>query len=586
MAEGTADHREGGDVPAPRPPTEQTVVPDEAPPVQWTSSTRYMCVGTYVDESFAHAVVEELEHEKHRACAPSFGVDLRPVYQHARRSLAAVRTRDLVSSACWLVALFLTPVAAVAWALLGKFTGMQAGQASRLPGLHRLTQRGAAAGQLDKPVQELLNSCVMTLLLTVACTLLQGYLHLWGVRAPVLVWLIVLVLLVAVPWWAAWRQQSAVWETVSRELVPGAPAPKATPAEADLPLSAAGHPGNLVIYSGYRPFVGSGEETSSWVLDLRLRSDPQGASAAEGTLGTDGLLASLSQDLGDLARAPHGVPGLTVAERVYVHGRELDGPPPFGRGTFWPSLADGRGPGGAGRPVDRLPELAVVAARGRTDGAVRHCLCVQVAGWGADVVLSVHLQAAVVAGTLHLCSTSSVLPPVQEQYQQADRLTSRHRDEQTARVASAALTAARAALAGPVARPLRHLLHSSRARRQEELRREQIAHDRRYDFGARLSLRERAASGQYGNYFQRVDVQRVSRQIELCILSCLGRLLERYGLDTSELEERRNVILNNGVIMTGGSMHGAVAAGAGAQATALAKAAKKGLGGGGGAESK
>jgi hypothetical protein len=62
-----------------------------------------MCVGAYLGEQFARAVVEEL-HEKHRTCAPSYGTDLRPVYHHARRSPAAVRTRDFVTSVSWLVA--------------------------------------------------------------------------------------------------------------------------------------------------------------------------------------------------------------------------------------------------------------------------------------------------------------------------------------------------------------------------------------------------------------------------------------------------------------------------------------------------
>jgi hypothetical protein len=568
MTEGTTGGGPGGEVPAQRAPES----------VRWTPSTRYMCVGTYVDESFAHAVVEELEHEEHRACAPSYGVDLRPVLDHARRSLAAVRTRDLITSSAWVVALVFTPIAAVAWALLAKFTGMSAGQASRLPGLHRLTRAGTGHARLDKPVQELVNICAVTLVLTFVCTALQAPYPVWGVSTPFAVWLIVVVLLVAVPWWAAWRQQSELWETVSRELVPGARAPEPA-AGAHLPPSAAGRPGNLVVYSGYRPFVGSGDEVSSWGLDLRLRPDPEATPTVKGVLGTDELLTRLSGDLARLDGPAHGVPRLTVEERVYVDGRELDGAEPFGRNTFWPVLADGRSARStAGRPVDRLPAHAVAAARGRMDGPVRHCLCVQVASWDADVVLSVHLQAAVVTETLHVSSTASVLAPVREQFRQADHLTSRHRDEQTARLAYAALGASRAAAAQPLGRPARHLLRDHRTERAESLRRELIEHDRRYDFGARLSLRELASSGQYGNYFQRVDVQRISRQIELCVLSCLGRLLEQYGLDTSELEERRNVILNNGVIMTGGSLHGAVAAGAGATATASAGAVRKSVG--------
>lgn len=186
--------------------------------------------------------------------------------------------------------------------------------------------------------------------------------------------------------------------------------------------------------------------------------------------------------------------------------------------------------------------------------------------WDAEIVLTVHVQAVVVSGTLHLNSAASVLTPVRGAYQEVDRLTERHHGDDTPRIAAAALSAMHESLGGPVARPLGRLLAARAEGRREEHLQDVIAHDRRYDFGARTGLREHADSGEYTNYFQRIDVQRAARRIELRLLADLGELLAEHGLDTSELEERRSVILNNGVIMTGGTMHGAVAAGPGAQA--------------------
>ncbi|CAL9509490.1 hypothetical protein SUDANB58_03624 [Streptomyces sp. enrichment culture] len=547
----TTDPAKG--LPGPRPPAP----PAGAEPVLWNTPTRHMCAGAWVDESFARAVVRELEQERHRAWAPSYGVDQRLLLHHARRALEAVHGRDMVVSAAWLAGVLVVPAAAVARAALSKLSAGVRDGVRRLPGMHSLRREKDGSLRVDAPVSGLAASGLSTAVSTMLCAYVQTALSPWGPSTFLPALLCTAVLLTGVPWWAAWRQQKEVWRTASRELVPGAPAPAPPPGTGAVPADE----GNLVIHSGYRPFTGSGTELTSWSLDLRLRPAPGAAPAAP--LTTDALVDALRDGLGGLGRASGGLTGLSVEERVYVDGCELDGPEPFSRTAFWPAGDHARL---TARPVDRVPEGTVRAARGRVDGPVRHCLCAQVRGWDCDIVLTVHVQAVVVLGTLHLNSTASVLTPVRDAYREVDRLTERHHGEHTARVAAAALLTMHDSLGGPIARPLRHFLSDLRRERREEHLRDVIAHDRRFDFGAGTGLRERAGSGAYTNYFQRVDVQRAARRIELRLLADLGRLLEDHGLDTSELEERRSVILNNGVIMTGGAMHGAVAAGPGAQA--------------------
>ncbi|MFE0793144.1 hypothetical protein [Streptomyces mutabilis] len=537
-------------VPAPRPP-------GPAPDL-WNTPTRHMCAGTWVDESFARAVVRELEQERHRAHAPSHGVDQRLLLDHARRALAAVHTRDLVVSAAWLAGLLCVPAAAVARVLLSKISAGTRGGVRRLPDMHDLRRDKDGAPRVEDATGGLATAGLFSAVGTALCAYAQTQVGPWG---PAGFWpalLCTAVLLTGVPWWAAWRQQKEVWDTASRELVPGAPAPAPPRDTAAVPHD----DDNLVIHSGYRPFTGSGTELTSWSLDLRLRPAPGAAPSAP--LTTDELVVALRDGLAGLGSEPRGVAGLLVEERLYVDGTELDGPEPFSRSVFWPE--DGAGTRLTSRPARHAKAPVVEAARGRVDGPVRHCVCAQVRMWDAEIVLTVHVQAVVVSGTLHLNSAASVLTPVRGAYQEVDRLTERHHGDDTPRIAAAALSAMHESLGGPVARPLGRLLAARAEGRREEHLQDVIAHDRRYDFGARTGLREHADSGEYTNYFQRIDVQRAARRIELRLLADLGELLAEHGLDTSELEERRSVILNNGVIMTGGTMHGAVAAGPGAQA--------------------
>jgi hypothetical protein len=200
---------------------------------------------------------------------------------------------------------------------------------------------------------------------------------------------------------------------------------------------------------------------------------------------------------------------------------------------------------------------------------MRHCLTAQVRSWGTDVVLTVHVQAAVTEHTVHLYSTAAVLPPVREEYGQVDRMTGAHGSEYQLRVVASGWRAAMDGLAQPVERAVRHVFADWLLQRQRQQMRDAIRYDRQYDFGGEQSLRELATADDYANYFQRIDVRRYESQIQLRTLTVLRSLFEKYGWDTSELDQGHQTILNNGIIMTGGAMHGAVAAGTGAAATTV-----------------
>jgi hypothetical protein len=202
-------------------------------------------------------------------------------------------------------------------------------------------------------------------------------------------------------------------------------------------------------------------------------------------------------------------------------------------------------------------------------------VCVQVRSWGTDLVLSVFAQVAVSGGTLYLQADTLVLPPIREEYRVADSLARPELTDETLHLVAESLRHSRSVLGGALFNAIGDLLEGRRRRRVEEEQRWAIQHDSRYDFGARVSLREVAGSHSYRNYFQRVDVSRIGKQIELQVLGTVTAFLTEHGLDTSDLVERRTMILNNGIMMTGGSMSGAIAAGAGAAAVSTPTGAGK-----------
>jgi hypothetical protein len=529
-----------------------------------SESTRFMCVGAYIDEQFAKEVQNQLNMQDVQALAPSYGVDVSVLGQHAQEASARVASRDRAVGISWLVALVTIPVLALVWLLvmkvryfsLGLMSSPPSGRGSpnpRIPGMH--TWRASRVGGLrvETPVRQLIQSLAIWGVLVVAVGVISPLWTFSYLPLPLEI-LVLLVCLILVPWLAGWRHQEAVWEALE-QLRPKPGAVSGPPA------------GNVVIYSGFRPFVGSGSELNSWALDLRLlpAQGPDGTPLQTTPIGIEELLTALREGMEDLRRGPTAVPGLSVREQVFVDGRELDGPAPFTAATFLRS--SGSHHPVSVRPVTVVPDEVVAAARGKIEGPVRHCLTAQVEVWSGDVILSVHVQAAIAPHTLHLYTTASVLPPVRDEYREIDRLTAEHGIHHRLRVMASASSAAQSSLAQPVARLVQQIFGPARAARRLQEIEEVIRYDKRFDFGARQSLREQSASPNYANYFQRLDVRRWNSQIELRVVSVLSALLEEHGWDSGELEEGRKVLLNNGIIMTGGAMHGAIAAGTEARAT-------------------
>ncbi len=81
--------------------TERSAPP---PPPPSTEASRYLCAAAYLDRRFADRVVDKVLRERHRAVAPSYGVDLHAVVRHCLAARRHRFARALVLTALLLVA--------------------------------------------------------------------------------------------------------------------------------------------------------------------------------------------------------------------------------------------------------------------------------------------------------------------------------------------------------------------------------------------------------------------------------------------------------------------------------------------------
>ncbi len=312
----------------------------------------------------------------------------------------------------------------------------------------------------------------------------------------------------------------------------------------------------LVVYSGFNPFVGAGAELGGWSIAV-LTDKPK----------LEGAPSSIRPfTIADLYEALRGAVGtLAIAE---LSSRRMF----FVAGTDIRDDADILGGDLAAFPRQRINEARAEAMMLGADPLGRHYLLIQVTDWGGDIVFSYFIRVEKRGRTLLVETKTFLLAPLAAAYRSVDLM-------QPDRLASTIGIALGAVVLGPLSMAVAPLFLLGKAIEQASRtltsnaaaarnRRVAIERDPAYDFGASASLRERFAQSYYHHYFQKSDADLFHKLVEKRVLEELISFLDEHGVDTSDLRERSTTILNSGILVQGGDVHAdSLAVGANAQAT-------------------
>ncbi len=297
--------------------------------------------------------------------------------------------------------------------------------------------------------------------------------------------------------------------------------------------------GNAVVYSGFSPFLGSGIELSGWsfTVDLTKGKEDGGGSRL---VPQPVEVAAIHRHV-DAALRETGLAGLELRDYVFVNGRDIRDDRRFLTDIFEP-------------PTSSLSSEDVDAIVENPGTKTRHYKCVRIVEWDGELVLSAFFRFAL-AGTSLFAETSFwLLTPVHDHYRAIDNRADRPTFRQILQlVGGSAVTAPFLALFAPFAL-LERATGPWRRWRAERALRKQIREQPLYDYGARGSVREMAASGQYSRYFQKLDKEMFYKLTQRAILDALAEYLDAHDIDTSDLSERRTTIFNSGVIVSGGTV--------------------------------
>ncbi|SEF81115.1 hypothetical protein SAMN05216223_102106 [Actinacidiphila yanglinensis] len=506
-----------------------------------SNATRLLSAGTYLDPIYRRSVIKELMGNRFRVVAPAFGYDTVSVLAHA---LAAHKLRrdQLLALAAGTVLLVVLMVTGAIGVVLGLLT---------------------------------------------------------------LVWLV---------WAAAFLRRIATLRVLTKYLRPadgkggtggtggfdgGYPLTRAL--TDDLVRKVAAEQSadrGVVLYGGYRPFVGAGVQVHRWsnaellvgarlglldegfadpaamppgmlahVAALVPEHVPEHLSGGGTAAGTDAprrkevipftvdkitgyVAARMTAELHDEAPPQERIESLTVERRKYTTAVVTTDRPL--------------------REWEPAPDASAAHWDERYDAA-REYLCVRVGSWDEELVVSMFVGFDLKGNTLHTEFYTYVLPPLIRSFHLADRLPPRLGGRLMARVAWHVVRSAPSDLARLVLNPLRERL-PRRLRRGRVL----VEVDRPIDTsefrlgryalttvnrGALLSVREMATRRDFPHFFQESDTIKYTRIVERRLLQIIRTFLAEHNVDLADHDAQQLNILqqhfgdNNNNSGTGNTMN-------------------------------
>jgi hypothetical protein len=296
---------------------------------------------------------------------------------------------------------------------------------------------------------------------------------------------------------------------------------------------------NVTVYSGFSPFVGCGIDLGSWSFVVDVRRGKEGLDGARlrpDAFEVGDLYGYTLERLNALC-----IEGLHTESRLFVHGREA-------RGLGWllPDILD--------RPLARVEPGAVDHFLRFPTEQVRHYLAMELVEWHGELVLSIFLRFSRTGGNLFCEASYFLLPPVKEEYHKIDDLHATPDLGQVARLLGRSLVTTPFVLVVAPFAVLDRVLGPLTRWYREVVARRVIKFSPTFDYGTSSTLRQHAMSPNYRHYFQKLDKEMYTKLVEQQIFDAIITFLDHRNVDTSDIKERQTTVMNNGVIVSGGSI--------------------------------
>ena len=538
-----------------------------------SNATRYLCAAAYLNPGFANTVIGELL-ASHRAVVPSLGIDLVPIIRHGLNARRAQILRDLLLTVFLLVGLLFATTSIIGILIIAFLFGLV------LPGVnwerHSIGLKVLAGVMIAAVLALFVIFVLVQPILDAASRSPSEFGLVAGLGGKTGFALLVFLGLVGT---TLFGYSYSMFRTFSERLRPGAHAGQFYPADQQvedrIAQVAGAQYGNMAIYGGENPFIGTGVLGASWSIAIELDHAPgsrKGSqwhpSRSRGYVPIDptelhqAIRARLLKLRDDDLPGNERISALTVHDHVVGDGHcRWDSPivdaartMPYSHAN--PEAIDAliRHPAAGLRYYQRVcvsDEGQAVWARQRE----------VIGSTDQEVAVSAFIYVAVEGRMFYLEFVSTITPPILRRYHLIDRLP---KVTSSRFITKVLVHAVSTSFRDMVWAPFGLLGTTWRIIAERRSFREEADAARDYmfaDVGAQISVRDIGSAAAPRTFIQALDATKYTKIIERLITDTVFDFLDGKGVDTSAYKASASAIINNTGQLVMGDNSGTMASG-------------------------
>jgi uncharacterized protein YybS (DUF2232 family) len=439
-----------------------------------TATTRYLCAAAHLDLIFRHRVIEQLVNDEHRAFGPSYGVDIVTIVKHCLAARHRKSIRDIILALTFLPIIFVVAISQD-FVLLGPF--------------------------------------------------------------------LIIIPLTVIAWTAVISERwFSYFKIVKNYLLRnsfnqyGQEYLRDLNLEKQLEDRLKSQDGNVIVYSGFSPFVGSGFDIGGWsfALDIRKGKEQMGKTAKPQDFDVVELYDYLNDSLMEL-----NLEGMNIEDKVYVNGRDIRFDTRFLADPF-------------DRPCSQIEPSLLRHFMSNPTRTIRHYRCIRIVDWSGELVLSIFFRLSKIGHNLFIEASYFLLTPLDNYYHKIDAMNLTPTWKQQLILLAESTFMFPFVWVFSLGSMLFKISHPVRMFLRNRYIKHAINENLAFDYGATTSIREKSSSSTYDRYFQKLDKEMYIKIIERQILDKITIFLDSKEIDTSDFKQQKTEVFNNGVIISGG----------------------------------
>lgn len=497
-----------------------------------TETTRYLCAAAHVDPKFRDYVMKHIVEEEHRAIGELYGVDIIPIVQWGFAARQRTLSRDMVLFILLPIAIFIGIQHFGTHTSYGYDSYGYYSYPYDVGPPFWIYLLFIPVGLILMSLLSYIPSPILTILYLALAVALASTFPLFGLFF-LFVWVIAII-----------EAGICYYGSRARLLTKNRFRSDAVQFQLDSTLVqklraiSTVQDGNVVVYSGYSPFVGAGFNIGGWsfLVDVSKGKREAGTTLTPKAFRVTDLYANVADAIAHLR-----VNDLVIEDKLFVNGQEIRDDRRFLAHPLARPSMQANGP------------TMIQQFRENSSQDIRYYKCIRVTSWKGELVLSIFVRFVRIKEKLFIEADYLLLPPLKEEYYRIDTIEPTLTVRKFGRlVAETFFLAVGPWFRSPVS-IFSSAFHNWFLRQVHRRTERQIRENPAFDYGAGSSLREVASSTKYRRHFQLLDKEMYVKIIEGQLLDTIISFLDARNIDTSDLKDRQETILNNGVIVSGGS---------------------------------